>query len=124
MYDDKKTTICELKKFVKSFCEEREWDQYHNPKDLAIGIITESSELLELFRFKSKKEVNNMFVDQNKKQEIMNELSDILYFILRLAEKYHINLSSELHKKMNVNNKKYPINKCKGSSKKYDELIV
>lgn len=123
LYDDDKTTLGELKNLVKTFCEDRDWDQYHNPKDLAIGIITESSELLELFRFKSEKEVNEMFVQENRKQEVMKELVDVLYFVLRLAEKYHIDLSTEFHKKMNENKDKYPIEKCKGLSKKYDELI-
>lgn len=120
---DKETSIEELKELVKIFCEERDWDQYHNAKDLAIGIITESSELLELFRFKSEDEVNDIFKQQNKKQEVMRELADVLYFILRFADKYHIDLSSEFYKKMNENNNKYPIEKCKGLSKKYDELI-
>lgn len=123
-YEDKKTTIGELKNLVKSFCEDRDWDQYHNPKDLAIGIITESSELLEFFRFKSEKEVNNMFSNQKKKQAIMNELSDVFYFILRLAEKFNIDLSLELYKKIKENTKKYPVEICKGSSKKYDELLL
>jgi len=123
-YEDEKTTIVELKNLVKLFCDDRDWDKYHNPKDLAIGIITESSELLELFRFKSEKEVKKMFSNQNKKQVIMNELSDVFYFILRLAEKYDIDLSLELYKKINENNKKYPVEICKGSSKKYDELLV
>jgi len=124
LYEDEKTTIGNLKNLVKTFCEDRDWDQYHNPKDLAIGIITESSELLELFRFKSDKEVIDIFANENKKQEVMNELADVLYFILRFAEKYQIDLSSEFHKKMSENNKKYPIEKCKGLSRKYDKLIV
>ena len=123
LYEDDKTTLGELKNLVKTFCEERDWGQYHNAKDLAIGIITESSELLELFRFKSEKEVYDMFAQENKKQEVMKELADVLYFVLRFAEKYGIDLSTEFNKKMNENNNKYPVEKCKGLSKKYDELI-
>ncbi len=65
---DDKTNIKQLKEMVKAFCEERDWDQYHNAKDLAIGIITESSELLEHFRFKSTKEVDDLFKDKFKKE--------------------------------------------------------
>ena len=81
---DGKTSIQELKGKIKKFCEDREWDQYHNAKELVIGIITESSELLHHFRFKSEKEVDEMFQDEKKKQEISQEMADVLFFLLRL----------------------------------------
>jgi len=118
---DDKTNIKQLKEMVKAFCEERDWDQYHNAKDLAIGIITESSELLEHFRFKSGTEVDDLFKEKLKKDEISEELADVLFFILRFAEKYHIDLSDELKKKLDKNAQKYPIEKVKGSNKKYSE---
>jgi len=120
---DDKTNIKQLKEMVKAFCEERDWDQYHNAKDLAIGIITEASELLEHFRFKSGKEVDDLFKDKFKKDEISEELADVLFFILRFAEKYHIDLSDELKKKLDKNVQKYPIEKAKGSNKKYTEYV-
>jgi len=116
--DDNKS-ISQLKEVVKNFCEERDWDQYHNAKDLAIGIITESSELLEYFRFKSLKEVEEVFLHQ--KEGVSEELSDILFFVLRLAQLYGIDLSSEFEKKIRKNAKKYPVEKSKGSNKKYTE---
>lgn len=118
---DNKTTIQELKDKVKKFCEDRDWDQYHNAKDLAIGIVTESSELLEKFRFKSEKEIEYL-LNSSKKSEISEELADVLYFVLRLAQKYGIDLSQELENKINKNKIKYPIFKSKGSNKKYNEL--
>jgi len=75
---DKKSSLQDLKEKVKTFCEERDWDQFHNPKDLAIGIITEASELLEHFRFKSKNEVKSM-LNSNKRNEINEEIADILF---------------------------------------------
>jgi len=66
---DDKTNIKQLKEMVKTFCEERDWDQYHNAKDLAIGIITESSELLEHFRFKSEKEVEQRLKKRKREGE-------------------------------------------------------
>jgi len=118
---DDRTTVLQLKKFVQDFCEERDWDQYHNAKDLSIGIITESSELLELFRFKDKDEIEELFNSSSKKQ-IAEEMSDILFFIFRLAQKYDIDISKEFIEKMQKNNKKYPVHKSKGSNKKYTEL--
>ncbi len=113
---DEKTTIDELKKQVKRFCDLRDWDQYHNAKDLAIGIITESAELLEHFRF------NTENVLTKKKTEISEELADVLYFVLRFAQKFDIDLSNALKTKLSINKSKYPVSKCKGSNKKYTEL--
>ena len=119
---DNKTNINELKEKVKKFCEARDWDQFHNAKDLAIGIITESSELLEHFRFKSEKEVDEMFKNSKKKDEISEEMADVFYFLLRLAQRYDIDLASELTKKLEKNEKRYPLEGFKGSNKKYNEL--
>ena len=119
---DSETTLQDLKEKVRLFCQDRDWDQYHNPKDLAIGIITESSELLEHFRFKSEEEVELFLKDAQKKKEISEELADVLYFVLRLAQKYNIDLSKELDAKLEKNKEKYPVEKAKGSNKKYSEL--
>ncbi|MBI2667724.1 nucleotide pyrophosphohydrolase [Candidatus Woesearchaeota archaeon] len=119
---DNKTNLQELKEKVKKFCEERDWDQFHNPKDLAIGIITESSELLEHFRFKSEEEIEKMFNSKEKRESISEELVDVLYFILRLAQKYNMDLTTEFNKKLEKNYKKYPIDKIKESNKKYTEI--
>lgn len=118
---DNKTTIRELKEKVRNFCEARDWDQFHNAKELAIGIVTEASELLQHFRFKSNNQVNEMFQDKLKKQEFSEEISDILFFILRLAQRYDIDLSLELENKIKKNGERYPVHKAKGSSKKYTE---
>ncbi len=119
---DSDNTIKELKDKIKEFCELRDWDQYHNAKDLAIGIITESGELLDMFRFKNEKEIENMFRNSENKGKISEELADILYFVLRLAQRYDIDLSTELGKKLQKNEQKYPIEKAKGSNKKYTEF--
>jgi NTP pyrophosphatase (non-canonical NTP hydrolase) len=118
---DHKTNIHELKEKVKKFCEDRDWDQFHNAKDLAIGIITESSELLEHFRWKNGKEVEELFKNPKKREEIGEEMADVLYFLLRLAQMYDIDLATELDKKIEKNNLKYPVEKAKGSNKKYNE---
>ncbi|MFA5246290.1 MAG: nucleotide pyrophosphohydrolase [Candidatus Micrarchaeia archaeon] len=119
---DSKTDIAQLKKRVQKFCEERDWDQYHNAKDLAIGVSTEAAELLEHFRFKSEKEIEEMFKDAKKKGEITEEVADVFYFLLRLSQKYDIDLSDALENKILKNEKKYPIEKAKGSNKKYNEF--
>ena len=119
---DDKRTIQEIKEVIKRHCDERDWDQFHGAKDLAIGIITEASEILEKFRFKSEVEVEEMFLDKEKRIEIGNEMADVLFFLTRLAQKYDINLAESFDRKMGNNRKKYPIDKSKGSNKKYTEL--
>ena len=118
---DCKTSIHELKEKVRAFCEDRDWDQFHNAKELAIGIVTEASELLEHFRFKSEEQVNEMFKNKKKKQELTEEMADVLYFLLRLAQIYNIDLTTELDNKIKKNNEKYPVEKVKGCNKKYSE---
>lgn len=115
---DHKTTVEQLKQKVKKFCDDRSWDQYHNAKDLAIGIITESSELLEHFRFKNEKEVAALFKNKKNKQEITEELIDIFHTILRFAQKFNIDLSEQLDKKMRKNEKKHPVKTWKMRNRK------
>ncbi len=119
---DESTTIAKLKGDVRLFCEVREWDQYHNAKDLAIGISTEASELLEIFRFKDKDDVTAILVDKKSRALIGEELADVLYFLLRFAQMEGIDLSDELARKLAMNEKRYPVDKAKGSNRKYDEL--
>ena len=119
---DDSTTIKELKGKVQKFCEERDWDQFHNPKDLAIGVSTEASELLDIFRFKREGDIKEIILNSSKRQMIGEELADVLYFLLRFAQMNKFDLSSELEKKIKKNAVKYPIKKAKGSNKKYNEL--
>lgn len=119
---DKETTFEVAKSDVKKFCSDRDWDQFHGAKDLAIGLITESSELLEHFRFKSDDQVRDMFKSSEKRTEISHELADALFFILRFAQMFEIDLSEALREKMARSAQKYPIEKAKGRNVKYDEL--
>jgi NTP pyrophosphatase (non-canonical NTP hydrolase) len=114
-------TIKELTELVKSFCEERDWDQFHNPKDLAIGISTEANELLDIFRFKSEKDMQQLFIDKDKREHIEEEIADVLFFVLRFAQMNHIDLQSALEMKINKNALKYSVESSKGSNRKYNE---
>ena len=120
--DDAIARVIELKQMVRQFSEDRDWDRFHNAKDLAIGIVTEASELLETFRFKSEAEVDELFRNEISAKGIRDELADIFYFALRLAQKYDIDVSSSLQAKIELNAKKYPIDKARGSNRKYTEL--
>jgi len=120
---DSTETLEKLKDSVKKFCEDREWDQYHSPKELAIGLITEASELLEIFRFKSEKEIKEILEDPRKREMIGDELADVLYFILRFSQMYGFDISSEIDRKLKKNENRYPVQKSKGMNKKYSEYV-
>lgn len=96
------------------FRNERDWEQFHNSKDLAIALNVEAGELLELFLWKQPEEAN---IDK-----IKEELADVLAFALLLADKHQLNVKQIILDKIKQNEMKYPIDKSKGNAKKYDEL--
>ncbi len=119
---DKKTTIEELKGMVKKFNKERDWDQFHTPKDMAMAIAAEAAEVVEIFLYKTNSETEDFFKDRRKRVEIEDELSDVFWAVLMMCEKYDIDLSDALKEKMRKSSIKYPIEKARGSNKKYTEL--
>lgn len=106
---------------VQTFCEERDWDQFHNPKDLAIGISTEANELLDIFRFKDVEDMKKIFADPKKREHVEEELADVFFFLLRFAQRNQIDLKKALEMKMMKNAKKYTVEGSKGNNKKYNE---
>lgn len=106
---------------VRDFCEARNWKQFHTPKDLAIGLSTESNELLEIFRFKDRDEQDSLLADPNKRNDIEDELADILFFTLRFADLYDVDLEEALESKIEKNRERYPKDEYHESNKKYDE---
>lgn len=112
--DIKKETI----DYVLSFSEERDWRQFHNPKDLALSLSLEASELLELFQWLGSEEA----VKKNR-DKMREELADILVYAIDFAEALGFeDLNSLIMDKMKKNAEKYPLEKAKGSNKKYNEL--
>jgi len=116
------TSIEKLTSLVRSFCEARDWDQYHGPKDLAIGVITEASELLEHFRFLSDEQALAVLQNPSHKEEIEDELADVLFFLLRFSQRFEVDLGHALIRKIGKSERKYPVDKAKGSNKKYTTL--
>ncbi|MCT3777159.1 nucleotide pyrophosphohydrolase [Elizabethkingia anophelis] len=105
-----KSTIEKLLKFR----DERDWEQFHNSKDLALALSIEASELLEVFLWKKNEDFN--------KDKLEEELADVFMYGLFLANKNNIDINSIILKKLQRNNEKYPVDKAKGKSDKYDEL--
>lgn len=109
-----------LTQAITKFRDERDWKQFHNPKDLAISLSLEASEVLEHFQWKSPEEIERHV--QEHGQEIGEELADVLYWVLLIANDCDIDLVGAFQKKMLKNALKYPIEKAKGSHAKYTEL--
>ncbi|MFA9389332.1 MAG: nucleotide pyrophosphohydrolase [Prolixibacteraceae bacterium] len=112
--------MSELDKLIKElvqFRDERDWEQFHNSKDLALGISIEAAELNELFLWKSKEETENVDIER-----IKEELADILNYCFLLANKHNLSPVEIVREKVEKNRNKYPIDKAKGNAKKYNEL--
>lgn len=99
---------------IVKFRDERDWEQFHNSKDLALAISIEANELLELFLWKKAEDVNV--------EKLKEELADVFTFSLLLANKHGLDINRIVLDKIEHNRAKYPIDKAKGSAKKYDEL--
>ena len=97
-----------LKEQVAEFCRVRNWAPYHNPKELAIGLVTEASELLEIFRFVPERELAALMESSEGRARVADELADSLYFILRFAEMHDFDLTTCLTEKLAKNARKYP----------------
>ena len=104
---------------IRVFRDERDWAQFHTPKDIAIAISIEASELLEHFLWKNPHEVDARIAA--KKEEIESEIADIGIYLTELADNLGIDLLAAMDKKISINAAKYPAEKVKGSSKKYTE---
>lgn len=108
------TEIEDIIQELVQFRNEREWGQFHNPKDLAIALNIESAELLELFLWKSHEDADVA--------KIKEELADVFAYAFLIAEKYNLNVKDIVKDKIKLNAQKYPIDKAKGTSKKYNQL--
>lgn len=112
--------IADLQKRIRKFVDDRDWDQFHNPKDLAISLSLEAAEVLEHFQWKNETEMADHI--KNRKDDVGEEIADVLYWVLLLSNKVGLDLTDAFEKKMQKNEAKYPIDKAKGSHKKYTEL--
>ncbi len=121
MLTDQKTTVEELKQIMKKFKAERNWDQYNTPKNLSMAIAIEAGELMEHFMWAEDSKAAQRALEE-KREEIENEMADILAYMLSLCAGYNIDLSKAFERKMKLNAEKYPIEKAKGRHEKYNQL--
>jgi len=104
---------------IVRFRDEREWKKFHKPKDMALSLVLEATEVLEHFQWKSEEE-SITYIKSNK-DDIGEELADVLYWVLLMCHDLDIDIVSTFEKKMKKNEGKYPVSQARGSSKKYTE---
>lgn len=107
----------EIVEKLTKFRDDRDWAQFHNSKDLALALSIEASELNEVFLWKRTEDAENVSIDK-----IKEELADVLTYSILLAEKHHLNIFDIILEKIKRNEEKYPVDKAKGTAKKYNEL--
>lgn len=115
--------MSELKKLTDQYIQfrnERDWQQYHKPKDVALSLLLEAAEVLELFQWKNDSDVDTWLLANREK--LRDELADVLGWILILAHDCNIDMTQACENKLIKNAEKYPVEKARGNSKKYTEL--
>ncbi|MBI2008976.1 nucleotide pyrophosphohydrolase [Candidatus Saccharibacteria bacterium] len=110
----------ELSERIKEFRDERDWKQFHNPKDVALSLVLEATEVLEHFQWKNQEEIKKYL--KTSKSEVGEELADVLYWVLLMCNDLGIDIRQALEMKLKENEKRYPVQKSKGKHTKYDKL--
>jgi len=111
-----------LRKEVQNFIERRDWEDYHDPKNLSMSITVEASELMEMLQWKTNEEAKELLKDDEKFDSAVEELADILIYCLSLANQLDVDVAEIIKNKIDKNKSKYPQEKSKGEFKKYTEL--
>ena len=109
-----------LKQKLREFAKERDWDQFHSPKNFSMAMIVECAELVEHFQWLTDEQSKNLPADTL--EEVRLEMADIFLYLIRLADKLDVDLIDAANRKMKLNADKYPIEKSKGIATKYNKL--
>jgi NTP pyrophosphatase (non-canonical NTP hydrolase) len=119
-FNDSPASLNTLRDALRRFAAERDWDQFHSPKNLAMALGVESAELMEHFQWLTVAESEQL--PPEKLQQVQLEMADVLLYLVRLADKLDVDLLAASQEKLALNAQKYPVEKARGSSKKYSEL--
>ena len=114
------TDLVALRDHLRTFAAARDWDQFHSPKNLAMALSAESAELLEIFQWLTEEE--SRALPPEAKAAASDEIADVLLYLIRLADKLEIDPVAAAQRKLAANERKYPVGKARGNSKKYTEL--
>lgn len=119
---DSATTVSELKSHILAFVRERDWEQFHSPKNLSMALAAEAGELMEHFLWATPDQSRAVASDPAKRGKIADELADVVIYAIEFANMTGLDLSASIQAKMAANAKKYPVEKAKGRADKYTEL--
>lgn len=111
--------LARLRDVIRQFVAERDWDQFHSPKNLSAALSVEAAELLEHFQWLQSGQRAEL--GDSKAQQVRHEMADVLFYLIRLADKLDVDLAAALHEKMVLNRAKYPADKVRGDARKYNE---
>ncbi len=114
------TELENIKQRLREFAKERDWDQFHSPKNFSMALIVECAELVEHFQWLTDEQSKNLPADTL--EEVSLEMADIMIYLIRLADKLDVDLLDVVNKKIELNALKYPVEKSKGIAKKYNKL--
>jgi dCTP diphosphatase len=117
---DQQKTVQELKDFINDFIKAREWNQFHDAKNLSMGIAAEAAELMEHFLWISNQESNQVMI--SNRAEVESEMADVMISLLCMCNAYNVDISDAIERKMVVNGQHYPVEKAKGRCDKYTKL--
>ena len=122
VHDMKNIDLKKLNNEIEKIVSERDWDQFHSVKNLAMALSVESSELLEIFQWMTEAQSNSVKDDGKMMERIEDEVADIFVYMMRIMSKTDIDLEKVVLNKLKKNAEKYPVEKSKGNSKKYNDL--
>lgn len=118
----KNLDLVKINSEIETFISERDWDQFHSVKNLAMALSVESAELLEIFQWATEVQSNNVKLDAKTFAKLEDEVADIFVYLMRIVSKTEIDLETVVLNKIKKNAEKYPVDKSKGNSKKYSDL--
>lgn len=122
LVEDLSTGLQEIKDRVLAFARERDWEQFHSPKNLSMAIAAEAAELMEHFLWQSPDQSRSDMEEKHLREKVEQELADIFIFAIEFANVTGMDIAAIIEEKMSRNAEKYPVNKARGRSEKYTEL--
>ena len=111
--------LADLVKQIRTFADERDWEQFHSPKNLAMALVVEAAELVEIFQWMN--EADSLRLNVRDKQRAEEEIADVMIYLIRIADRLDIDLLEVAKRKLTINRKKYPAGLVSGSSRKYSD---
>jgi len=111
----------EIRKRLAQFAEARNWDQFHSPKNLSMGLAAEAAELLEIFQWLTEEQSKEIVRDEKEMALVREEIADVFIYLVRLADKLGVDIEKAVEEKIKLNEEKYPVHLSKGNATKYNK---